>query len=124
MFNNIGRKIKTLAKVLCWLGIIASVISGIAMVLTGVAFNSASVVRGYSATVDAELGGAAAVVGGIVMMVVGSLVSWIGSFCMYGFGQLVENSDIRTRVALQQSDGRRLCRGLKCQNSHPARLLR
>ena len=99
MFNNIGRKIKTLAKVLCWLGIIASVISGIAMVLTGVAFNSASVVRGYSATVDAELGGAAAVVGGIVMMV----VSWIGSFCMYGFGQLVENSDIRTRVALQQS---------------------
>ena len=91
MFNNIGRKIKTLAKVLCWLGIIASVISGIAMVLTGVAFNSASVVRGYSATVDAELGGAAAV------------VSWIGSFCMYGFGQLVENSDIRTRVALQQS---------------------
>lgn len=27
MFNNIGRKIKTLAKVLCWLGIIASVIS-------------------------------------------------------------------------------------------------
>ena len=88
MFNNIGRKIKTLAKVLCWLGIIASVISGIAMVLTGV---------------DAELGGAAAVVGGIVMMVVGSLVSWIGSFCMYGFGQLVENSDIRTRVALQQS---------------------
>lgn len=50
MFNNIGRKIKTLAKVLCWLGIIASVISGIAMVLTGVAFNSASVVRGYSAT--------------------------------------------------------------------------
>ena len=103
MFNNIGRKIKTLAKVLCWLGIIASVISGIVMVLTGVAFNRASVVRGYSATVDSELGGAAAVVGGIVMMVVGSLVSWIGSFCMYGFGQLVENSDIRTRVALQQS---------------------
>ena len=103
MFNNIGRKIKTLAKVLCWLGIIASVISGIVMVLTGVALNSTSVIRGYGATVDAELGGAAAVVGGIVMMVVGSLVSWIGSFCMYGFGQLVENSDIRTRVALQQS---------------------
>ncbi len=102
MFNNIGRKIKTLAKVLCWLGIIASVISGIVMVFTGVAVNSTSVVRGYGATAD-ELSGTAAVIGGIVMMVVGSLVSWIGSFCMYGFGQLVENSDIRTRVALQQS---------------------
>ena len=101
MFNNIGRKIKMLAKVLCWFGIIASVISGIVMVFTGVAVNS-TVVRGYGATAD-ELSGTAAVIGGIVMMIVGSLVSWIGSFCMYGFGQLVENSDIRTRVALQQS---------------------
>jgi hypothetical protein len=31
---------------------------------------------------------------GILIMVLGSLGSWIGSFMTYGFGQLVENSDI------------------------------
>ena len=29
---------------------------------------------------------------GILIFIVGSLVSWIGSFFTYGFGELVENS--------------------------------
>ena len=30
---------------------------------------------------------------GLLTAVVGSLFSWIGSLALYGFGQLVENSD-------------------------------
>ena len=33
MFNNIGSKIKALAKVICWIGIIASVIGGIVLMI-------------------------------------------------------------------------------------------
>ncbi len=74
MFENIGGKIKALAKVLCWIGIIASVFSAIAMW----AQNSS-----YSPTI----------LPGILILVLGCLLSWIGSFFTYGFGQLIENTD-------------------------------
>lgn len=65
MFNNIGQKIKTLAKVLCWIGIVFSVITGLAsMALNPVA--------------------------GILVAALGVLVSWIGSFLSYGFGELID----------------------------------
>lgn len=76
MFTNIGEKIKTLAKVVCWFGIIASVISGIAMIAT-------------SETL---------ILAGVLTLVLGSLFSWISSFVLYGFGEVVENSDIRTEL--------------------------
>jgi len=71
MFDNIGGKIKSLAQVMCWIGIIGSVISGFVMIGTNedLAFL------------------------GFVVMVVGSLVSWVSSFTLYGFGQLIENTD-------------------------------
>lgn len=68
MFENIGGKIKNLAKILCWVGIIISVIFALAM------FGS--------------YGGAA----GIIYLFLGPLMAWISSFCLYGFGELVENS--------------------------------
>ena len=71
MFDNIGGKIKTLAKVVCWIGIIACIITGIVQMAT-----------------DEDL-----VLAGILTAVVGSLLSWVSSFVLYGFGQLVENSD-------------------------------
>lgn len=72
MFDNIGAKIKTVAKVVCWIGIIASIIIGFIMLVQ-----------------DEDTAFA-----GLLTMVLGSLGSWIGSFITYGFGQLVENSDI------------------------------
>lgn len=72
MFDNIGGKIKAVAKVVCWIGIIASIIIGFIMLVQ-----------------DEDTAFA-----GILVMVLGSLGSWIGSFMTYGFGQLVENSDI------------------------------
>lgn len=74
MFDNIGGKIKALAKVICWIGIIASCVVGFATLMK----NPGT---------------------GLLIAGVGSLSSWIGSFFMYGFGQLIENSDrLATRL--------------------------
>lgn len=72
MFSNIGGKIKNLAVVITWIGIITSVIFGIMMMATG-----------YGEMVFI----------GFLVALVGSLLSWIGSFLLYGFGQLIENTD-------------------------------
>ena len=81
MFNNIGGKIKTLAKVICWIGIIASVIGGIATM-----------------AMDEDM-----IIFGLLGMPVGALASWIGSFMLYGFGELVENSTVLATLAVKQS---------------------
>lgn len=104
MFNNIGRKIKVLSKVLCWLGIIASILFGIVMIIGGSALNSTTAYSSYyDYKSEFELSGMSLVITGIVTMILGSFFSWIGSFCLYGFGQLVDNSDIRTRLAVERS---------------------
>ncbi len=80
MFNNIGGKIKTLAKVICWLGIIACVICGIVMMIA-----------------DEDM-----ILFGLLTMIAGSLLSWIGSFFAYGLGELIDNSS--KLVALAQKN--------------------
>lgn len=77
MFTNIGTKIKTTAKVFAWVGIILSVLAGVALTMS------------------------AGFIGGILVAIVGSLLSWVGSLALYGFGELVENSDIRTNLAVK-----------------------
>lgn len=83
MFKNIGGKIKGLAQVICYLGIAISVIAGIFMI----GFGSSS----YN--------GDTMIVMGCVVMIVGSLVSWIGSFFAYGFGELIENTTVIAELA-------------------------
>lgn len=70
MFDNLVRKIKTFAQVICVLGIIGSVISGIVLFINEFIINGIAVILG------------------------GAFLSWIGSLCLYGFGQLIENTDI------------------------------
>ena len=72
MFDNIGGKIKVLAQVVCWIGIICSALFGIIIVANGKNF----------------------VFLGFMIMFVGSLLSWCSSFVLYGFGELIENSEI------------------------------
>lgn len=81
MFNNIGGKIKGLAVTICIIGIVASVLSGIGVIAGTSVFDF-----------DEELT-AGGVLAGVFVMAIGSLLSWIGSFMLYGFGQLVQNSD-------------------------------
>lgn len=70
MFDNIGSKIKTAAEIIAVAGIVISVLLGITMILS------------------------ANFLGGAVTAVVGSLLSWVGSFALYGLGRLVENSEV------------------------------
>ncbi len=84
MFDNIGSKIMKLAKVICWIGIIGSVILGIATIGTGISSSRYSYGSGSTG---------AAIFAGILTIVLGCLLSWIGSFFTYGFGQLIENTD-------------------------------
>ena len=72
MFDNVGSKIKALASFFCWGGIIASVIGGIIVI-----------------TLDEDL-----VWTGLAVIIIGSLLSWVSSFVLYGFGELVVNSAI------------------------------
>ncbi len=72
MFNNIGGKIKTYATVVTTLGIIGSIFAGIALGSSG----------GTSTSVA------------FIIMAVGCLVSWLSSFLLYGFGELIEQTTI------------------------------
>ncbi len=78
MFVDIGGKLKTLAKVIVWLGIIGAVIGGIVLIAKGSELRS-----GYETPF---------IIGGIALMIVGPLLSWIGSLFIYGFGELVERT--------------------------------
>lgn len=79
MFENIGGKIKGLAKIICWIGIIISVLFGI------------------------RLMGQAGVVG-IFYMAIGALLSWVGSFVLYGFGDLVESANIICNLLVSKGE--------------------
>ena len=92
MFNNIGGKIKGFAQIVCWLGIIGSIITG--LVFIGIGSDSRN--------------GGGIVFLGILIAIVGSIASWIGSFLTYGFGQLVENSDILVKQGNTPTNGKPL----------------
>lgn len=70
MFDNIGRKIKDVAQIVTWIGIVASIIGGIII----------------TSTLKSPIG--------ILVMIVGPLISWLSSLTLYGLGQLIENTDI------------------------------
>lgn len=76
MFKNISGKIKGLAKVNCIVGIAISVVVGIGM------------------SGDSKMAPI-----GVLVMIVGLLVSWIGSFFVYGFGELIENTTVIAELA-------------------------
>lgn len=76
MFDNIGGKIKVLAKVICWIGIACSCLVGIVM---------------WNEAVEWEE--PALFFSGLLIAGIGSLASWLSSFVLCGFGQLIENSD-------------------------------
>ena len=78
MFDNIGGKIKTLAKVICVLGIIASVILAIVMFVA--AEEGPYSTEGTYTTL------------GVIFLIGGPLMSRIGSFFTYGFGELIEKT--------------------------------
>ena len=71
MFDDIGSKIKTLARVVCWIGIALTGITGILVMSREFGDN---------------------VLFGGAILIVGPLSSWIGSSFLYGFGELIEKT--------------------------------
>jgi len=75
MFENIGSKLKWLAMAVCALGMLASLV--------------------FAVTIWMQKGsGQDTTLLGIIVLVLGCLASWVGSFFTYGFGELIENTNI------------------------------
>lgn len=72
MFNNIGKKIKLLAKFGCWVGIICCVIAGII----------------FLAFVGEDWWW---IIPGLLTLLLGPILMWIGSWLLYSWGDLVDN---------------------------------
>ena len=71
MYEKVGEKIKLIAKIICIIGVIGSVIYGIYMLTLGSEFFFS----------------------GLLIAVVGSLGSWISSLFTYGFGVIISNTE-------------------------------
>lgn len=78
MFDDIGTKIQRLSKVFFALCVLASVIGAIAMFI-------------YMLDEEGFLVG---LVCSIPILILGSLLSWLLTTPLYGFGKLIENTDI------------------------------
>lgn len=103
MFKNMGRKIKILAKITCWIKIIFVVGFGIALMRADLTSPANPVTDSTIPVYLTVIASTSQMVLGILTIVIGVLVSWISSFKLYGFGVLVENSDIRTELAVKDA---------------------
>ncbi len=84
MYSNIGKKIQRLAIACAIIGMIASISIGASLIKMSDG--------GYYFGTNETL-----LLIGIVVIILGSILSWVLSFVLYGFGRLVENSDIIAR---------------------------
>lgn len=81
MFKNIGKKIKLLTLIGCGVGIGLSFVMGIALIITSL-----------------QSGNETPAIIGSILLLLGPLSFWINSFIAYGYGQLIENSDILVKL--------------------------
>ena len=71
MYNNVGKKIKGLAVFVCFVGILASFGLGVSVIAS-----SENVVLG------------------VLIICIGVVLSWVGCFFMYGFGELIDKVSV------------------------------
>ena len=81
MFTNIGSKLKTTAKVLCWAGILLSAVFGVFMIIRG------NELMQYSYTRETGLN---MLVTGITVLVFGPVFSWVWGLLLSVFGDLAD----------------------------------
>ena len=77
MWNNIGQKIMKLSQILCWVGIIGSVFTGISFFING----------------NNSYYGSQSVVTGILVIILGPLISWISSWITYAIGEAADYAE-------------------------------
>ena len=76
MFNNIGKKIKNLAKIICTLEYAFFLLY--ALFLAATLFSQEEILQGLLLF--------------LLYAAIGFLIAWISSIFVYGFGELIENS--------------------------------
>ena len=80
MYNNIGSKIKTLAKFICICIAVVWIIIGFSLILNR-----------YSSLFVRLIG--------LLITIIGPLFAWISSFLLYGYGELIEqNEEIKKEI--------------------------
>lgn len=93
MFDDIGNKIKSVAVVTTWVGIFLSIIEGIITFFCGIIYFDDA---GYL------------LIAGPVSAVIGCIAAWLGSLVLYGFGQLIVNTDKPQKEASVEESVRNL----------------
>ena len=81
MFNNIGSKIKGLAKFIFWVMSIAAIIGGFIVALGAISKMS-----------DNAQSGVLGILLGVAIAVFGVILAWLQNFLLYGFGELVDSN--------------------------------
>lgn len=76
MFNNIGKKIKALAKVICWIQIVIYIITAIVMFIIA----SDTYTEGLYIAIA------------FAFLIIGPFFAWLSSFFIYGFGELIDKA--------------------------------
>jgi hypothetical protein len=74
MYNNIGGKIKGLAKAFFIVEAIACVICAFVLIANGVDYHEELAVYGF------------------LMLIFGPIVAWVSSWLLYGFGELIDKA--------------------------------
>mgnify|MGYP003310986086 CR=1 FL=1 len=89
MYNNIGRKIKGLAKIIAYGGIVLCIIGGLSAFF---------ILSDEYYTEDIAFIG-------IIVAVVGSIMCWLSGFFVYGFGELVDQTQqINAKLSASKND--------------------
>ncbi len=97
MFDNIGGKIKGVAQFITWVGIILTIILFFILTISG----------------EDEL-----IALSFIILIVGCVGSWLSSIIMYGFGQLIENSDILVRLNIHIAEDQNYnTKNIECDNN-------
>lgn len=104
MFNNIGVKIKGLAKFIFWVLAILSVIGGLIIIIGGISSSSSN-----SENVIISI------LIGLAVIVVGIIMAWLQNFLLYGFGELVDSN----QKILRALEERQIDQIVASQNKFP-----
>jgi len=73
LYSNIGKKLKTLAKILALVGVIICILGGIGIIVVGILSNDSFTII-------------ISIIGGLALALIGSLCVWIESWLLFGFG--------------------------------------
>lgn len=84
MYKNIGKKIKVLAYVLCIIGIVSGILLGISMIVNYTYYEDDAIATG--------------VLLDIVSATLIGVISWVGSFSLYGYGQHIEDTQAIRKI--------------------------